>query len=72
MSRPGSVAACDGHRCAGGRGRLTTQPKPGADDDSGNGLASRVAFDASRGVTYRIAVDSFGAAEGNYLLKVIC
>ncbi|VXB32801.1 hypothetical protein [Nocardioides sp. AX2bis] len=53
-------------------GRLTQLSPIAADDDSGDGLASRVAFDAIRGVTYRIAVDSFGSAEGNYLLRVIC
>lgn len=55
------------------RGSRLQQLTPvAADDDSGNGLNSRVSFDASRGVTYRIAVDSFGAAQGNYVLRVIC
>ena len=54
------------------RGNRLGQPALAANDDHGSGLTSRVTFDATRGVTYRIAVDSFGAAEGNYLLNLIC
>jgi subtilisin family serine protease len=35
-----------------------------ADDDSGEGLNSRVSFNAAAGSTYRIAVDGFGGASG--------
>jgi hypothetical protein len=44
----------------------------GANDDSGGTLQSEVSFEAQRNVTYRIAVDSFGAAEGNYVLNLRC
>jgi serralysin len=44
-----------------------------ADDDGGPGdLSSRLTFEARRGVTYRIAVDSFLNDEGNILLNVTC
>ena len=52
--------------------RLARLSRIAADDDNGGNLTSRVTFDATAGVTYRIAVDSFGAAEGNYLLNVNC
>ncbi len=55
------------------RGKRLARLSPiAANDDNGGSLTSRVSFDASRDVTYRIAVDSFGAAEGNYLLRVVC
>lgn len=44
----------------------------GANDDSGGTLQSEVSFEARRNVTYRIAVDSFGAGEGNYVLNISC
>jgi hypothetical protein len=53
--------------------RLNQLSRIASDDDSGPGdLSSRVTFDARRGVTYRIAVDSYGAAEGNHLLNITC
>ena len=52
--------------------RLPALTSIAADDDSGGNLTSQVSFHAHAGVTYRIAVDSFGGAEGNYLLNVTC
>ncbi len=52
--------------------RLAQLSRIAANDDAGGNLTSRVTFDAQAGVTYRIAVDSFGGAEGNYLLNVTC
>jgi hypothetical protein len=55
------------------RGRRIGALTPVAsDDDSGTGLLSQVSFNAHEDVTYRIAVDSFGGGEGNYLLNVTC
>ena len=52
--------------------RLRALTHLASDDDSGTGVTSQVSFNAHAGVTYRIAVDSFGNAEGNYLLNVTC
>jgi len=41
-----------------------------SDDDSGEGNSSRVAFTASAGTTYRIAVDGYGSATGNIALSL--
>jgi subtilisin len=40
------------------------------DDDSGCGLASLVSFDATGGVTYRIAVDGYHSSRGNFELQL--
>ena len=52
--------------------RLQALTHIASDDDSGTGLTSQVSFTAHADVTYRIAVDSFSNAEGNYLLNVTC
>jgi hypothetical protein len=42
-----------------------------ANDDSGD-LTSEVSFEARRNVTYKIAVDGFAAAAGDYVLNITC
>lgn len=41
-----------------------------ADDDSGEGSASRLTFSATAGMEYRIAVDGYNGARGNYVLNL--
>jgi len=43
-----------------------------ADDDSGGNLTSVVRFEARENVTYKIAVDGFAAAAGDYVLNITC
>jgi hypothetical protein len=55
------------------RGRRIVRLAPvAADDDSGGDLTSSLTFEARRDVTYRIAVDGFSTAQGNYLLNITC
>ncbi|MGA8211579.1 MAG: hypothetical protein WB441_05935 [Nocardioidaceae bacterium] len=42
------------------------------DDEDGGSLTSEVSFEARRNVTYRIAVDGYRAATGEYVLNVTC
>jgi hypothetical protein len=55
------------------RGRFVNRlTEVASDDDSGGLLTSQVTFQANRNVTYKIAIDGFGAAQGNYLLSINC
>ncbi len=47
---------------------LTNLVKVAANDDSGSGLQSKVAFNAVAGITYHIAVDGYGANAGGSIV----
>lgn len=61
------LAVYTGLRLSPGMARVAAN-----DDEGGGSLTSEVSFEARRNVTYRIAVDGYRAATGDYVVNVVC